>query len=59
MTKKDFILIAAALAKSRPQTDNAPAYDAWAEAVYQMSETLATTNPRFKQDTFEDACWGH
>jgi len=59
MTKKDFILIAAALAKAMPPTDNAPAYDAWAETVYQMSETLATTNPRFKVDTFEAACWGH
>jgi hypothetical protein len=59
MTKKDFILIAAALAKSQPRTDDAPAHDAWAEAVYQVGCALRSTNPRFKPDTFENACRGN
>jgi len=52
MTKKDFELIAAALARCKPSALNT----AWYNVVYALADALATTNPRFDRARFLAAC---
>jgi hypothetical protein len=59
MTKKDFELIAAALAEARYLVDSEPpisAETARYRIAGEIADALATTNPRFDRDRFLDAC---
>lgn len=50
MTRKDYILLAAAFAASQP---NDPAeYNGWAAAVVAVADALETDNPRFDRQRF-------
>jgi len=62
MTAKDFKAMAAARRRAKPATENysdslshAYAEDAWERTVYEVSEVLATTNPRFDRLRFAEA----
>lgn len=65
MTRKDFVVIAAMLAESRPRVTSAlqnvrPATDeqkAWMKQVDNACARLARTNPRFNEARFRQACW--
>jgi hypothetical protein len=53
MTRKDFELIAASLAASRPPADwGSPAFLAWASTVVDLADTLAAVHPRFDRERF-------
>ena len=55
MTKKDFVLIAAALATARPLASATPASVHW-QACHACADALATTNPLFDRARFLQAC---
>ena len=53
MTKKDYALIADALAQTNPKAwKNEWAELVWAETVENIADTLATDNPRFNKQRF-------
>ena len=57
MTKKDYILLADALAQSRPLPQwDAPLHRQWRADVRYIASALRTTNPRFDADKFIAAC---
>jgi hypothetical protein len=57
MTRKDFQLIADALKDSKPTTGEARAiHDQWNLTVSKVTDSLATTNPRFDRKAFVKAC---
>lgn len=58
MTKKDFELIAAALAGRRAfiQTEYANGRSVWDHAAYVLADALQSTNPRFDRARFLAAC---
>ena len=64
MTRKDYRVIAAALAVVRPNRydddsyDLSPAYRTWAATRDSMADALAEDNPRFDRDLFVAACEG-
>lgn len=56
MTRKDFQLIADALAATKPVNQGQAALDAWYSTIRVLAERLRTANPAFKRDTFLAAC---
>ena len=50
MTKKDYVLLAAALLKAKSQTD------AWQNTVCAVADALKADNPRFDSPRFFAAC---
>ena len=50
MSRKDYVLIAAALLKSKSQTD------AWQQTVCNVADALKEENPNFNADIFFNAC---
>lgn len=60
MTRKDYVLLAAALKNARPwnyvANDKAPASVAWLACVYGISGNLTGENPRFDCERFHRAC---
>lgn len=61
MTAKDYRLIAAALHRSKPESDDRSAEDrlhAWHHIANTCAHSLAADNPRFDFDRFIDACNG-
>lgn len=61
MTRKDYVVLATALAKTRPlniQTAplDSPAIKQWGEDVRFIAAALAQDNPRFDRQRFIDAC---
>jgi len=50
MTKKDYVLLAAALLKAKSQTD------AWQNTVCAVADALKSENPAFNADIFFNAC---
>ena len=61
MTRKDYILIAAALERSKPLPIANPKMDAVRRSVFEMAarniaDALAQDNPRFDRERFLKAC---
>ena len=59
MTKKDFILLAAALKQARPAGYTAStrgAGETWLTTCESIADACATTNPLFDRPKFLDAC---
>ena len=54
MTRKDYILIAAALHKSRPE--EGAKLDQWQDTVLAVSHALEDDNPLFARQRFLDYC---
>lgn len=64
MTHKDYVAIAGAFARSRPDVDGSPdgaTADAWLEQwkddVDKVAAVLQKDNPRFRREEFLGACW--
>ena len=55
MTRKDYVLIAAALARGEP-IDEGEARDGWRQAVNAVTAALQSDNTRFDRDKFLRAC---
>ena len=60
MTRKDYILIAAALRRANPQhlegNNREFAIIVWTRAVESICDALSTDNPRFDRGRFYAAC---
>lgn len=58
MTRKDYVLLAAALKTSREvcEENGQTAMQAWAHTVHNVAMALASDNPRFDRDVFLAAC---
>jgi len=56
MTRKDFQLIADALAVSRPNELWLNKHNQWTSTVNNMTTALASSNPRFNPSKFKAAC---
>jgi len=56
MYRQHFKLIAEALKTSRPYDSDGPAYEQWLRCVNEVMVACATCNPKFKRDTFLEAC---
>lgn len=56
MTRRDYILIAKALADTRPNCGNRTMEDQWEHDVQHMATALLNTNPRFDRARFVAAC---
>jgi len=57
MTRKDYELIAAALAAASPKgCESEDAVDTWERICVLMAEALRQDNPRFDSARFFDAC---
>ena len=55
MTKKDYIVLAEALAAARPDSNNIPAYCAWADLRQVLITICSKDNARFNASQFFDA----
>jgi hypothetical protein len=51
MTRKDYVLIAAAFKRSQPN-DGPAAYRVWQAAACALADDLVSTNPRFDRERF-------
>lgn len=58
MTKKHFILLAAALKSAKPDPTWRGHYDQWQKDVETIAEALKSTNSLFNEIRFLEAC-GH
>ena len=63
MTKKDFVLLAAALKSEKPEAAGYHSEDtehvrmlSWKAACFAIADACATTNPLFDRPKFLDAC---
>ena len=59
MTRKDYIRLADAFARSRPDEDIPPASPVWLQwraDVHRVADALAGDNGRFDRDRFARAC---
>lgn len=56
MTRRDFVLIAAALDRARQRITNMPEYHGWLLCVKETTAALETTNDRFDVQRFITAC---
>lgn len=57
MTRKDYEVLAAALAAATPRSDALPdVHSKWADCVYQVGEALKSDNPNFNRILFYKAC---
>lgn len=56
MTRKDYILLAHALAGAFPISENVTPVQAWELAVKAVSDALKSDNPRFDAERFDKAC---
>jgi hypothetical protein len=58
MTRKDFVLIAAAVASARAISVDAQHIGAVDTVALELADALRTTNPNFDRDRFLRACRG-
>jgi hypothetical protein len=56
MTRKDYKLLAASFARTKPLATNVDALAQWKADVLNISGTLAMDNSRFSSDRFLSAC---
>ena len=56
MTRKDYVAIAAAMARVIPLDNDRGSYRVWEATVCSLADYLATTNPRFDRERFLKAC---
>ena len=56
MTRKDYEVVAEALAEARPDPLDVDQVKQWQRDVVAIAAALIDENPRFNQDRFLDAC---
>lgn len=58
MTRKDYVMLAAALRAARPPKGSADRFG-WARCVQSVGDALAVDNPAFDRPRFIANCAGH